>query len=174
MLEVVTETVALERLRQTGELAHVRLASLDLEQVMGDSLEMNIRITDCVIDVLSGLNVSFLSLLSVTRCQLTTLNFHMAYLLGGAVFRDCLVTGAASFEMGGHNEPGCPFHLQGCTFGGFVSFWDCWFPADVIIEDCDFQSGSNLLGNEGEPYRVQFDGPLVLRNVRGELHLPGG
>lgn len=55
-----------------------------------------------------------------------------------------------------------------------MSFFDCWFEAPVLVRECRFPAGTNLLGNIGAPHQVQFDVPAVIEGNVGRLDIDQG
>ncbi|RYU84421.1 hypothetical protein [Hymenobacter persicinus] len=72
------------------------------------------------------------------------------------------------FQAGGHNQPGCPVWLRGNVFQGFVNFFDCWYQAEVTIEDNAFCRDTNLLGAPMD-IPVTFECSPLIRNNSGVL-----
>jgi hypothetical protein len=98
----------------------------------------------------------------------------MAYFFAGLRVAGCTFESPVDFQCGGHNEGEHEVVLYATAFRGFVNFFDCWFRGPVVVRDCRFEGGTNLLGNRGQPYEVHFDVPPVIEDDEGNLGLDGG
>jgi hypothetical protein len=74
---------------------------------------------------------------------------HSFFFTAGLQARRCRFEGDATISHGGHNASDAPFVLESCRFERFVDFNDEWFKGPVIVRDCTFVGGSNLLGMRG-------------------------
>jgi hypothetical protein len=71
--------------------------------------------------------------------------------------------------MGGHNNHDKLISIHNCIFRGFVDFNDAHFNGPIEIIYCQFEKGTNLLGNKGKPYEVLFDIPPRILNNDGKM-----
>lgn len=69
----------------------------------------------------------------------------------------------------GHNAPDAPFVLESCRFERFVNFDDEWFKGPVMVRECAFARGTNLLGMRGWPNQVRFDVAPILERIPASL-----
>jgi hypothetical protein len=100
--------------------------------------------------------------------------FFASYFLAGLRVASCQFGSVVDVQGGGHNEGKREILLLNTTFKGFVNFFDCWFEGPVVVRGCRFEAGTNLLGNRGKPFAVQFDVPPVIEDNFGELSVDGG
>lgn len=101
-------------------------------------------------------------------------SFHASYFIAGFVARHCHFHHSLDFQSGGHNKGDREFRLEACSFDGFVNFFDCWFEAPVVIKACVFGGGTNLFGNQGQPYQVTFDVKPIVEDTKGHMDMSGG
>ena len=80
---------------------------------------------------------------------------------------NCTVHCRVDWFAGGHNNK--PILIQDCTFKEFVDVGDCWFHDVVRLERVQFEKGTNLLGDRGSPYQVDFDTEPQIIGVEGIL-----
>ncbi|TDE85330.1 hypothetical protein [Deinococcus sp. S9] len=127
----------------------------------------------CHVESLLGTCAAFHAPVVMEDCTFERADFYATYFLAGATFAHCSFAQGVDFQCGGHNEPPTEFRLERCWFGGFVNFFDNWFPGPVVVRDCTFEEGSNLLGNVGQPFEVLFEVPPLLEGNSGDLTLDG-
>lgn len=151
-------------------------AALNLtELVVDDNITVPITIRDCTIDSIDGSHCQFSEPVVLDNVViLRDTSFFASYFFAGVHIRRSQFGGTLDFQCGGHNKGTNQFLLDGCQFAGFVNFFDCWFEGPVIVRECRFRSGSNLFGNDGQPYAVRFDVCPVLKANSGALDLDGG
>jgi len=101
-------------------------------------------------------------------------SFYACYFVAGLRITNCHFYGSLDFQSGGHNKNGHEFRLERSQFDGFVNFFDCWFEGPVVINQCNYLFGTNLLGNKDQPFEVTFDQEPLIENTIGDLNLSGG
>nr|WP_246580432.1 hypothetical protein [Deinococcus aestuarii] len=167
-----------DALAQLGEGRPIEDATIAdevrLRQLSEDKTSVPVLLRRCHLEGLSALLLQFSAPVVFEDCTFRTANFYAAYFLRGAEFINCTFLTEVSFECGGHNEPSVRFRLAGCTFRGFVNFFDNWFHGLVEIRECAFERGTNLLGNIGQPFAVRFEVPPIIEGNTGDLALDGG
>jgi hypothetical protein len=52
-----------------------------------------------------------------------------------------------------------------------VNFFDCIYEGPVIITNNKFEKGTNLLGNQNEPFVASFDDVVTIENNEGEIDI---
>lgn len=175
-MRTIDASEALESLRHGQTLRDVTVVGpLTLGELAEDDVvRAPIRIEGCRIDHLAGESLRFAAGVVIANSSVGVLSFTFAYFPGGLDVADCAVGGGADFQCGGHNTGGRAFRLARCVFAEFVNFFDCWFEGPVVVRECRFEAGSNLLGNVGRPMQVQFDVTPVIESNVGSLDLDGG
>jgi hypothetical protein len=177
MRTLSTEEVV-ELLRRGEPVRDARVSDpLDLRVLCdGDSLRVPVRLAGCHLSVLSAVCVQFHEPVVLEDCTLEAAPgaFFAAYFLGGLQISRCSFRSGVDFQCGGHNQGPRTVLIEDTTFEGFVNFLDCWFTGPVMVRRCRFEGGSNLLGNKGRPFAVQFDVPPVVEDDVGDLGLDGG
>lgn len=116
-------------------------------------------------------NVVFARAVSLHRCSFRSFEVEGGAFQRGLDLADCHFSDPFYFFASGHNLFGSQIRIRRCTFHSFADFGDCWFEGPFEIIDCDFQEGTNLMGNLNTPIEVTFDVPPVLTRVSGELRL---
>jgi hypothetical protein len=106
-------------------------------------------------------------------CEIGNAELFSAYFLAGLSVAGCTFTGRVDFQCCGHNRSGTAVRLQDSRFLGFVNFFDCWYEGPFQVRGCAFEGGTNLLGNRGEPFEVQFDVQPELMGNTGTLDHDG-
>ena len=125
-------------------------------------------LTDLTIKGLLSVNCEeFIHPVVLNRLRLEA-QFRGSFFKAGFKASCCVFSNSVSFAEGGHNHNG-PFVLEGCTFEGFVDFWDCLFTGPVEIVGCTFAAGTNLLGHEWAD--GQFEVEPQIRGNHGRLDL---
>lgn len=166
---------ALELIRQGQTIFGFDLVGpFDLSPLaIDDKIHQTIRIENCVLNGIQASCMHFISHLSFHGCivQTSWIQFFATYFLGGLSITDCSFETEVNFECGGHNQNGSTFAIEGTRFTKFVSFSDSWYEGPVMIRNCQFLEGSNLLGNLDQPYIVRFDVPPVIEGNEGQLAL---
>jgi hypothetical protein len=142
----------------------------------GDDLCVPVRLAGCRLAGLSAACVQFHDPVVLKHCTVESAEgaFFAAYFLAGLHLSGCSFQSAVDFQCGGHNKAPRAVLIEDTTFAGFVNFLDCWFEGPVAVRRCRFEAGTNLLGNKGRPYEVQFDLPPVIEGNHGDLGLDGG
>lgn len=134
-----------------------------------------ITIEDCVVHSLKALSCYFQSPVVLRNTKiLGDASFYAGYFFQGLHISGCEFLGELDVQCGGHNKNGYKVILENTRFDGFVNFFDCWYEGPFIVRDCKFKGGTNLLGNKGKPYEVQFDAPPVIQRTSGKLEQDGG
>jgi hypothetical protein len=132
-----------------------------------------LHIENCIIDNLVSPAVEFHGPVNLINSRFCKSLLVGAYFLSGLTIDKCIFETYTDFDAGGHNEIPNAFRIVNSQFLDFVNFFDCWFKNDVIIMDNEFAKGTNLLGNKGEPFRVQFDVEPRIENNKGRIDLDG-
>ena len=134
-----------------------------------------ISIKDCEISTLETFCVLFDEKVLLRNCTICKTQIHGGAFYQGLVFENCKFTEKFEMLYTGHNRSPASIRFSECRFEVFADFMDCWFEGPVVFSDCEFLHGSNLLGNVGKPYAVNFDVYLqpTIKNVRGDLRLNG-
>jgi hypothetical protein len=135
----------------------------------GERLRAPIRLVDCD---LTCVDISFLHFEAPIRfeaCRIASLMATASFFLAGLVIERCVIATRADLSCGGHNRAGHSIVLSETTFTEFVDFSDCWFKGPLQVQRCIFGAGTNLLGNQAQPYRVTFASPPVLDANHGAL-----
>ena len=129
-----------------------------------------ITIEDCVLDSLKAVCCYFQSPVVLRNTKiLGDASFYAGYFFRGLCITGCEFLGELDFQCGGHNKNDNKVILKSTRFDGFVNFFDCWYEGPFIVRDCNFNGGTNLLGNKGQSYEVQFDVPAVIEGTIGKL-----
>lgn len=138
---------------------------------------MNLTLTDTQTDVIEISNeqvvnfiapcVLFESSVSIEDSTIKTLSIYASYFLQGLTLKNCIIESKVNWRSGGHNQE--PVKFLNCKFSDFVDFEDCWFISDLVIRDCSFDKGTNLLGNKETPVAVTFEGNVDIENTSGSL-----
>lgn len=175
-MRIVAASEALETLRRGDALRDSTvIGDLSLRPLAeADVVRTPIRVEDCHIERLEGEWLRFDAGVAVANSTVGVMSFTSAYFPCGLDLIACAVAGAVDFQCGGHNAGGHAFQLVRCEFREFVNFFDCWFEGPVVVRECRFEAGSNLLGNVSRPMQVQFDVAPVIESNIGSLDLDGG
>lgn len=152
------------------------------EPISIESLAINERITQpieivgCQLHSLNAISLRFESSVVIKDSLIENTNgsFAFSYFLGGLIIQECTFESKVDFQCGGHNKNSNCFLIADSTFKKFVNFFDCWFEGPVEIRNCDFEAGTNLLGNQDAPYAATFKLPPVIENNIGVMNLSGG
>lgn len=140
---------------------------LDLYNIR-DKLSSNYTLTieNCIIKSLNCSGLNFQNQVKLIHSFFDNCSFHSAYFISGLLINGCTFDNYLDFEAGGHNKEGTNFTLINSNFKSFVNFFDCWFQSEVIINNNNFQMGTNLLGFKGLPYEVTFEvDPIIEDNI---------
>jgi hypothetical protein len=162
----ITPVDAVEELRAGRPLIGKFIEILDLEKA-GMGAADPIRVSNCSIQLLTAGN-TLERHFALESSVIDELELAGWYFIRGMTISNCTFIREARILFGGHNKDG-PFLIQDSTFCDFVDFTDCLFMGPVVLKNVQFQKGTNLLGMEGQPYRVSFDVAPILKNVTGEL-----
>lgn len=163
--------------------------------VANERLHLNIEFRDCYLHslalinihcyhpvvlkntVISPHNVSLTDWIFQPELKLKTWSsgfFLGTYFHAGLLIENCSFKREVDFQSGGHNCIDKPIIIRNSKFHKFVNFLDCWFSGPIEVQNCCFKQGTNLLGNQGQPYQVQFDLTPVIKGNYGVLDLNGG
>ncbi|MFC4424897.1 hypothetical protein [Deinococcus navajonensis] len=167
---------ALAELREGRPLTAVRiLDELGLGHLAAhdDVVHVPITFRHCELNTVFGSLVLFEAPVTFEHCMVGEAIFHASYFLGGATFTGCTFTGPVTFDSGGHNDPPTAFVLEECTFQAFVDFFDVWFPGPLIVRDCHFAEGTNLLLYTEEPFGTTAEFPSRIYGNTGTLNCQG-
>ena len=135
-------------------------------------IDLPVTIVDTVLDKLDAGFIEFRAPVTLERVTVAgSCLLHSCFFLAGFSAVDCRFKRGADVRWGGHNKDGHAFRLERCEFDEFVDFEDEWFQGPVEIRGCSFRGGSNLLGNQGQPFVVSFDVPPVIESNIGDLDL---
>ncbi|OOG75425.1 hypothetical protein [Flavobacterium sp. A45] len=107
----------------------------------------------------------------IENCIINKLSVHTCWFEQGVTFKNNHVMNYVDFQMGGHNKK--IINVTGNIFHDFVSFFDCHFEDQLIIEKNIFLRGSNLLGNKNEGFANTFESEVIINNNIGNLDLDG-
>ncbi len=173
---VISPREALKRLGRDGVLLDVRVSGpLDLRSICdGDRMVRALRFERVALAGISAACVQFARPVDFRDCTIEDADFFAAYFLGGLLISSCRFAGPCNFECGGHNQGGSVVRIADTVFEEFVNFFDCWYEGPVEVHRCSFRGGTNLLGNKGEPFVVQFDAPPSLVGNAGTIDADGG
>jgi len=139
-----------------------------------DNFDRKIVIDNCVFEFFEGISSQFLKQVRLTNSEFKKCDFTFTYFLGGLEIQNCVFESYLDFQAGGHNKDGSEFSIRNSTFKNFVNFFDCWYESAVIIENNDFQQGTNLLGKHtSSGIETTFDVQPVIENNRGKLDIDG-
>jgi hypothetical protein len=168
-------SAALEELKKTRVLQDALVeGSLSLRPLCdGDALKGPVHIVDCLLDQLDGPCIEFAGPVLLAGNHIRRVEFFAAYFLAGLTVRGCVFEDNVDFQCGGHNRDGSAIVIEDSTFRGFVNFYDCWFEGPLAVRRCDFKAGTNLLGNRGKPFEVQFDVTPEVAEVAGTIDADG-
>ncbi|HEY3383287.1 MAG TPA: hypothetical protein VGK32_16060 [Vicinamibacterales bacterium] len=171
----LSASAALDELQRTRILGNALVeGSLSLRPLCeADALQGPVRIVGCVVDQLDGACIEFAGPVLLEGNHIRRVEFFATYFLAGLTMRGCVFEDTVDFQCGGHNRNGSAIILEGCTFRGFVNFYDCWFEGPFAARRCDFQAGTNLRGNRGKPFQVQFDVTPEVAEVTGTIDANG-
>ena len=168
---------ALEAIRRGAPIRDAEIKEpLDLRSIADeDSIVAPVEFTNCRLYSLNAVMVHFHRPLVLENTEITTSNgsFSFCYFFEGLIIESCAFGGELDSQCGEHNGAAHPF-LTDSTFHKFVNFFDCWFMGPVEVQSCRFEEGTNLLGNRGESYRLQFDVAPAVESNSGNLELSGG
>ncbi len=157
----------------TGAVVEGTLVLRDVAEPAANAvIRSPVTMVDTVLDKLDAGFITFEAPVALER--VTILGFcllHASFFLAGFTAVDCRFEQGADVRWGGHNKDPHAFRLERCEFDEFVDFEDEWFQGPVEIRGCSFHGGTNLLGNQGQPFVVSFDVPPVIESNTGNLDL---
>ena len=130
-----------------------------------------ISFINCKIDFLQMVCIEFKGKIELINCEIKDCNLSYSYFKEGLVIKNCTFDSYLDFQAGGHNNK--PIHIIGNTFKEFVSFFDCWFFDEVVLQNNTFIKGTNILGNIKEAVSSQFDNGLIESNNIGRINVDG-
>jgi len=130
-----------------------------------------IKLLNCEIKELDFAGIEFKEFVELRSCQIHDFNLSFSSFKKGLVIENCTFNGFIDFQSGGHNEE--KITINSNQFLGFISFFDRWFKSDLVVQYNHFHKGTNLLGNCGEPYEVQFEVTPVINDNNGDLDVDG-
>lgn len=128
---------------------------------------------NCEVESLKAGSVQFNKVVKFTKCHFKKCDFPFCYFSGGLEIISCLIDTYIDFQCGGHNKPTTTFRITDTVFQGFVNFFDCIYEGAVIITNNRFEKGTNLLGNQNQPYVASFDDVVTIEENEGELSIDG-
>ncbi len=172
MQSTITANDALKLLADGKPLADVRLDErLELRRLAdGDSYNHPLTITRCTLTAFDGTCCMFTQPVVLNEVVVENeASFYGSYFFAGLHIKGSAFSCALSFLAGGHNRDGAEFRLEDSRWAGFVEFFDCWFEGPVRIQGCTFEKGTDLLGNIGQPFEVQFDVRPMIENNIGQM-----
>lgn len=136
---------------------------------LGNSKSIHIRNS-----IINSLNFDFFEFnfeIVIENCIINNFSIHSCWFVKGLTFRCNHVMNYVDYQMGGHNE--VPVIISENIFHGFVSFFDCHFENQLVLENNLFIKGSNLLGNKDEGFANIFNSVVVIDNNIGNVDLDG-
>ncbi len=149
----------------------LRLLALMAPGPRFSDISQRIAFTNCRIAKLETIDCGFIAHFTMDRCIVENASFEPTYFLGGATFSTCEFMNDVGFMSMGDTGQNQPFLLSNCIFHGFVNMFDAFFRGPIEISSCTFLKGTNLLGNKGQPYHVNFGVPPIIKGNTGKLDI---
>jgi hypothetical protein len=172
-LNPITATTAIEQILNGKPLRDLHVKGTLVLQTGDERLRYELILENCIFDDFKTSFLSFERPVRISRCVFYKCSFNSTYFIKGLHIEDSVFKSYLEFIAGGHNQNGSLISIANCTFEGFVNFFDCWYKSQVDISNNNFRKGTNLMGNRTEPYRVQFDTPLIIENNTGQTDIDG-
>jgi len=107
--------------------------------------------------------------ITIERCIIENLLIGACWFTEGLLFSGNIVVNRIDYQMGGHNKR--EMTIKGNVFHDFFNFFDCAFIAHLTVEKNVFCKGSNLLGNQGEGFKNDFNQGFTASDNIGSLAL---
>jgi hypothetical protein len=176
-METVSAKEILELLTNGEIIRNVKVLDfINLESLAPDrTFSQPIHFVNCQLHSFDASMIQFQAPVSFQQTIIENENgsFAFSYFFQGLLLENCVFQSRLDFQCGVHNQNDCSFSLHKTIFRDFANFFDCHFDGPVAITDCNFEGGTNLLGNKTAPYRVTFSIPPHIENNRGNLEVNG-
>lgn len=127
------------------------------------------HVKNCIIDTVDFDFFECEFKIIIENCIINNLLIHSCWFENGLDFNNNHVRNYVNYQMGGHNKK--PINITGNIFCDFVSFFDCHFEDQMLLQNNLFLKGSNLLGNKNEGFVNTFDNEIILIDNIGDLNL---
>ena len=105
-----------------------------------DSEEIYIR--DCIIEDLSLGFATFAYPVTIEKCIIGTIRLHSTWFMQGLTLKNCIVKGKVEYEAGENRQS---IIIRNNIFLEPFIFWDCYFEADIIVQENIFSKDCSLL-----------------------------
>jgi hypothetical protein len=159
---LITEGVAIHNRIITGTLSF-------------EETEFNfpVVLVECEVENLKAVSVQFNKAVRFVNCHFEACDFPSCFFPGGLEIVACSFDNYLDFQCGGHNKPTTKISICDTVFRDFVNFFDCMYEGPVIVTKNRFEKGTNLLGNQNQPYVVSFGDVVTIEENEGELNING-
>ncbi len=161
-----------EKIQLNSIASEKRIKSGEMKGYTETVIEQSVVFRNCDLKLLIAGECAYRRPIVLEQCRIENAAFDTCYAKAGMRMADCTFSNDIFlFLWSGHNKQ--PIEILNCTFRGYVDMFDAWFQGPVTIKHCRFLKGTNLLGNQGQPYRVSFDVAPVIVDNEGVLNLDG-
>ena len=136
--------------------------------ISGDKTKNKVQFEKCKISSLIMENVEFKNQVIFKNCIIENISFAMSYFRKGLIIEDCIFNSHVDFQCGIQNTNGI-VSIERNTFNKFLNFFDCEFKSQLFFSKNTLLVGTNLLGNKGTPFEVQFNVLPLIEDNKGTL-----
>jgi len=172
--QIISADQAMELIRNNQPIQDkVVVGQIDLTSYLDDSNKFSVIIDNSVIDELIATSVNFSKQVILRSSEFKKCEFIFTYFLGGLLIKDSTFDFYLDFQCGGHNQPDARIEILNNEFNDFVNFFDCIYNGPVTIKSNEFKKGTNVLGNKGKAFEIQFDLEPEISDNRGPVDIDG-